>query len=103
MPRLLFISSTRIGDAVLSTAALEYAQALIGADRVVVACGALAAPLFRATPGLEKLHVIRKRRADGHWRTLWRELRADGGRFDLGVDVRGSLLTLLLPVKKRVI
>src|SRR5262245_1798691 len=58
MPRLLFITSTRIGDAVLSTAALEHARAMIGADRITIACGAPAAPLFRATPGVEAVHII---------------------------------------------
>jgi lipopolysaccharide export system permease protein len=102
MPRLLFISSTRIGDAVLSTAALEHARALSGATAVRIACGSLAAPLFRAEPGLEAVHVMRKQPLLGHWRTLWQELRSVGP-FDFAVDVRGSLITFMLPVKRRAI
>ncbi|MGE3302763.1 MAG: glycosyltransferase family 9 protein [Hyphomonadaceae bacterium] len=103
MAHLLFITSTRIGDAVLSTAALEHGRALAGAERVTIACGALAAPLFRATPGLDSVHVIRKQKRDGHWHALWRELRAAGHAYDLAIDVRGSLLSFFLPVERRII
>lgn len=102
MPRLLFITSTRIGDAVLSTAALEYARTMIGADKITIACGKLAAPLFAAEPGLEALHIITQEKGGGHWFKLYGELR-NAGQFDLAVDIRGSLTTLFLPVKKRFI
>jgi heptosyltransferase III len=99
MPRLLFITSTRIGDAVLSTAALEHARAMIGADQITIACGALAAPLFRAEPGLESLHTITQRKGGGHWFDLHKALKS-AGAFDCAVDIRGSLTTFFLPVKK---
>lgn len=100
MPRLLFITSTRIGDAVLSTAALEHARTLSGADQITIACGALAAPLFRAEPGLEALHTITQRKGGGHWFDLHKALKS-AGAFDCAVDIRGSLTTFFLPVKKR--
>ena len=102
MARLLFITSTRIGDAVLSTAALNYARETFRADKVTIACGALAAPLFRAEPGLEALHIITQQKNGGHWFKLYNELKA-AGPFDVAVDIRGSLTTLFLPVKKRFI
>jgi hypothetical protein len=70
VPRLLFITSNRIGDAVLSTAALEEAMARLPGASVVIACGELPAPLFRATPGLERIVTFRKER--GRWMKLWR-------------------------------
>jgi ADP-heptose:LPS heptosyltransferase len=102
MPRLLFITSTRIGDAVLSTAALEHARALSGADQITIACGAPAAPLFRATPGVEAVHIIAQEKNGGHWFKLYNALK-DSGPWDMAVDIRGSLTTLFLPVKKRFI
>ncbi|MFZ4603015.1 MAG: glycosyltransferase family 9 protein, partial [Caulobacterales bacterium] len=72
MPRLLFITSNRIGDAVLSTAALEEAMARLPGASVVIACGELPAPLFRATPGLEQIVTFRKEH--GRWMKLWRAL-----------------------------
>ncbi len=58
--RILFITATRIGDAVLSTGLLDH---LIGENpeaRVTVACGPMAAPLFEAVPNLERILVLEK-------------------------------------------
>ena len=103
MPKLLFIASNRIGDAVLSTGALAYAIDQIGADQVTIACGPLPAPLFRAVPGLVDLHIVSKRKARAfeHWMALYRALR--GSRYDLAVDLRGTLLTLGLSAQRRII
>jgi len=97
--RILFITSNRIGDAVLSTAALEHALTRFPGAGVVVACGPLPAPLFRATPGLERIERIDKR--EGRWSDLWRRLRHE--RFDLAIDLRGSLVTLGVRAKQRII
>lgn len=99
MSRILFITSNRIGDAVLSTAALERALADRPGASVVIACGPLPATLFRATPGLERIEVFHKR--PGRWRDLWLALRRD--RYDLAIDLRGSLLTYGLSAKKRIV
>lgn len=103
MPALLFVASNRIGDAVLSTGALAHAIDQIGADRVTIACGPLPAPLFRAVPGLKGLHIVSKRkaRAFAHWMALHRALRGD--RYDLAVDLRGTLLTFGLSCRQRII
>jgi lipopolysaccharide export system permease protein len=99
MARILFITSNRIGDAVLSTAALEHAMANVPGASVVIACGPLPAPLFRATPGLERTVVFHKR--PGRWRELWTALRRD--RYDLAIDLRGSLLTWGLSARRRIV
>ena len=99
MARILFITSNRIGDAVLSTAALDHALARYPGAGVVIACGALPATLFRATPGLERIEIIRKQ--EGRWRDLWAALRKD--RFDLAIDLRGSLVTLGVSARQRII
>jgi len=104
MVRILFIAPNRIGDAVLATAALERALTLHPGARVTIASGPLPAPLYRATPGLEALHVVSKTRSrtGGHWFAL-RKALAGAGRFDLAVDLRGTLLTYTLAVSRRII
>ncbi len=101
MARLLFITANRIGDAALSTAALEEAMARTPGAGVVIACGAAAAPLFRAVPGLESLHPFVKQRGGRHWVGLWRAL--SGRPYTLAVDLRGSLLTYGLPCRERIV
>lgn len=100
MARILFITSNRIGDAVLSTAALEHAMATLPGASVVIACGPLPATLFRATPGLERIEVFHKR--PGRWRALWGALRK-GPAYDLAIDLRSSLVTYGLNARKRIV
>jgi lipopolysaccharide export system permease protein len=99
MTRILFITANRIGDAVLSTAVLEHARGQVMAPDIDVVTGPLAAPLFRATPGLDRLITISKE--PGRWRKLWGQLR--GRRYDLAIDLRGSLTTFGLACARRII
>jgi ADP-heptose:LPS heptosyltransferase len=92
--RLLFITSTRIGDAVLSTGLLAHLIATHRDLRVTVACGPAAAPLFEAVPGLDDLIVLAKKPLAGHWLELIR--RTIGTFWDLIVDIRGSGASMLL-------
>lgn len=101
MPEILFIASTRIGDAVLCTGALEHARTLLPGAGLTIACGPLPAPLFRATPGLRRVHVMARRPSGAHWFELWRALR--GERFDLAVDLRGSLVTYAFAARRRIV
>jgi ADP-heptose:LPS heptosyltransferase len=97
--RLLFVTSTRIGDAVLSTGLLDHLITEMEGPRVTVACGPLAAPLFAGVPGLEEVISMPKRRRGGHWWDLWR--RIAGTRWDTVVDLRRSALVYLLPFARR--
>lgn len=47
---LLFVTSTRLGDAVLSTGVLSHCLDRLPGVRVTVAAGPVAAPIFRNTP-----------------------------------------------------
>lgn len=88
--RLLFITSNRIGDAVLSTGLLSH---LIDRDpgiRVTVAAGPASAPLFEAVPGLEQVIILRKARFKAHWLRLWRSVGL--ARWDVAVDLRRSAI-----------
>ena len=55
---ILFVTATRIGDAVLSTGLLSYLIERYPAACLTVAAGPVAAPLFEALPNLERLVVI---------------------------------------------
>lgn len=91
---LLFITATRIGDAVLSTALLGHLLDRHPGARVTIACGPAAAPLFAAIPGLERIVAMEKRRFSAHWFALW--AGTVGARWDIAVDLRGSLTTSFL-------
>ncbi len=88
--RLLFITATRIGNAILSTGALDRLLAEHPGARITVAGGPLVAPLFEGVPGLDRFIPMPKRRAGGHWWALWRQVV--GTRWDRVVDLRGSLI-----------
>lgn len=92
--RILFITSTRIGDAVLSTGLLGHLLERHPGARVTIAAGPLAAPLFTEVPGLERLIVVAKRRMSLHWLGLYAAVASH--RWDLVVDLRGSALSYLL-------
>ncbi len=99
--RILFLTATRVGDAVLSTALLDHLLRRHPGARVTVACGPAAAGVFERMPGRERTVLVEKRRWDLHWAALWREVA--GTRWDLVVDLRGSALSLLLRARRRVV
>lgn len=84
--RGLLVTSTRLGDAILSTGVLGWM--LERGLAVTVACGPVAAPLFQDVPGVAQVIPMRKGPVGAHWRRLWAE--AVGTRWDLVVDLRGS-------------
>lgn len=96
---ILFVSSTRIGDAVLSTGLLAHLASSYPQARITVACGPLPAPIFEHAPGVEDVITLRKQRWAGHWMDLWG--RTGGTAWDLIVDLRGSALAWTLRAKKR--
>lgn len=97
--RILFIASTRIGDAVLSSGVLGELAARHPDARIWVACGPLAEPVFRHAPGVERILIMKKEPRAGHWRKLLRETMFR--RWDMVIDLRGSATAWLLWAKKR--
>lgn len=97
--RILFVTSTRIGDAILSTGLLNCLIERHPKARITVACGTLAAQLFTRMPCLDDLIIVRKRKASLHWLTLW--LLTAGRRWDLVIDLRRSGLPYLLNARAR--
>jgi len=99
--RILFITATRIGDAVLSTGVLDHLLRQYPQARFTVACGPVAAGVFARMPQLEQTIVVDKRRFDGHWFDLW--LRTVTTVWDLVIDLRGSALSFLLLARRRMV
>ncbi|HEY8874539.1 MAG TPA: glycosyltransferase family 9 protein, partial [Stellaceae bacterium] len=97
--RILFVTATRIGDAVLSTGLLSHVVKCFPGARLTIAAGPVAAPLFEAVPGLERVLVVTKQRWGLHWLVL--HARAARQRWDLVVDLRGSALAWLLRAGER--
>ena len=96
---ILFVSATRIGDAVLSTGLLSYLVERHPDARFTIAAGPVAAPLFEAVPRLQRIIVIDKQRHGLHWLDLY--ARVATRRWDLVVDLRGSALAYLLLARER--
>lgn len=106
MPRasrfpILFITATRIGDAVLSSGLIKRLADEIPEARFTIVAGPLAAPLFSQVPGLDRIIVLEKSRSGAHWVDLWRKVRRT--RWGLVVDLRGSGLSRFLSTRRRAI
>jgi heptosyltransferase III len=96
---ILFITATRIGDAVLSTGLLAHLAEHYRDARFTIAAGPVAAPLFEAFPALRRLIVVEKRRYALHWLPLY--AATIGTRWDLVLDLRSSALPWLLRARER--
>ncbi|MBL8643901.1 MAG: glycosyltransferase family 9 protein [Rhodospirillaceae bacterium] len=97
--KILFITWTRIGDAVLSTGLLHELLRRHPEAEITVVCGPLAQTLFANVPGLSRVIALSKKRFNLHWLTLWREVA--GTRWDLVVDLRRSLTSYFIRAKSR--
>ncbi len=97
--RVLFVTSTRVGDAILSTGLLGHLIDRYPEARITVACGPAAAALFEAVPNLERLVVLDKMVGSLHWLMLWATCV---GRFwEVMVDLRNAPVTYLLVARRR--
>ena len=64
-----------------------------------IAGGPATAPLFEAFPRLERFIALRKQRGHAHLVSLWKNVRRE--KWDVVVDLRGSLLSVFLRAKER--
>ncbi len=97
--RILFITSSRIGDAILSTGILNYLIKKSPASQVTIACGHDAGQVFKAIPNIKKLILIKKRRYSMHWLSLW--LNVFPTSWDIIIDLRSSAISFLLFGKEK--
>jgi heptosyltransferase III len=99
--RILFVTSNRLGDAVLSTGLLNHLLLSHPEARFTIACGPVAEGVFLRMPNRDRTIVLDKRPYRLHWPTLW--LEAVRTRWDLVVDIRGSALAWTLPAWRRAV
>ncbi|MEJ1979358.1 MAG: glycosyltransferase family 9 protein [Acetobacteraceae bacterium] len=99
--RILFITATRIGDAVLSTGLLDHLLRTYPDARFTIACGPVAEGVFARMPNRDRTLIVAKRQYDAHWLALWAKTATTW--WDLAVDLRGSALTLFVPARRRAI
>ena len=97
--KILFITATRIGDAVMSTGLLAHLVDENPGAKITVACGPLAESLFTSVPGLDRVIVLYKESFSRHWFRLWLDVRSQ--HWDIVVDLRRSLIPYLLLTNKR--
>lgn len=97
--KILFITSSRIGDAVISCGILEQLRLNYPQARFTIACGVVAEGVFTRFPALERLIVCEKESFDRHWLRLWLKLAPHV--WDIVVDVRGSGIALFLAARQR--
>lgn len=95
--RILFVTATRIGDAVLSLGVLGRLLADYPDARVTIACGRAAAPLFETVPGLDRVIILDKKPYSLHWLGLWAQCVF--GFWTVLVDLRNTPMTYLIPAR----
>src|SRR5262249_15723664 len=98
---ILFITATRIGDAVLSSGLIRKLLQEIPNARFTIGAGPAAAPLFEETPRLDEVIVLEKAKDKGHWLRLWSRVRRR--QWGLIVDLRGSAISSFLNRKRRAV
>jgi ADP-heptose:LPS heptosyltransferase len=99
--RILFVTSNRLGDAVLSTGLLDHLIRSHPDARITVACGPVAEGLFARMPNRERTIVLDKRPYSLHWLSLWAGTATV--LWDLVVDIRGSALAWMVPTRRRAV
>jgi ADP-heptose:LPS heptosyltransferase len=99
--KILFVTSNRLGDAVLSTGLLDHLIRTCPDARITVVCGPVAEGVFARMPNRERTIVLRKRRGSRHWLPLWAATLPH--LWDLVVDIRGSALSWLVPTRRRAV
>jgi heptosyltransferase-3 len=69
--RILFVTSNRVGDAVLSTGLLDRLIRAHPDARITVVCGRVAEGVFARMPNRERTIILDKRPYGLHWLPLW--------------------------------
>jgi lipopolysaccharide export system permease protein len=98
---VLFITSSRLGDAVLSTGLADHIARTHPGARFTVVCGRLAAPLFEGLPGRQETIILKKQKYNRHWLNLWQQVK--GRRWGMVVDLRNSLVSRVIRADRRYI
>ena len=99
--KILFVTSNRLGDAVLSTGLLDHLIRTYPRARYTIVCGPVAEDLFARMPNRDRTIVLRKQSWGRHWLPLWAEAATQ--IWDMVVDIRGSALSWVVPTRQRAV
>lgn len=99
--KVLFITSSRLGDAILSTGLLDYLLQTYPQAKVTVACGPLPQTIFEGFPNVERIIALKKEKNHGHWIKLWKQ--AIGTKWNSVIDLRDSAVSRLIWADKKYI
>ncbi len=100
-PRILFLSLTNIGDAILSSTLLERIVHRYPECEIDIVTGPLPSELFAGLPQLRRLIPLKKLPKRGHYKKLYRDLQDE--EYDYIFDLRGSLMSWVLKSKNKVV
>lgn len=98
--KILYITSGPIGDAVMASSVLAELVRRYPHAKISIVAGPLALPLFEALPQREASRPLIKQRHHRHWLALW--WWAVRQKWDMVVDLRGSLISYSLWTKARI-
>ena len=99
--KILFVTSNRVGDAILSTGLLDHLIRTHPQARITIVCGRVAEGVFARMPNLERTIVLDKLPYGRHWLGLWARVLPHW--WDLVVDIRGSALAWMVPTARRAV
>lgn len=99
--KILFITSTYLGDAIISSGILNETIKKYPKAKFTVVAGSAPAPLFKNFPQVEKVIPLTKKKFSMHWMYLW--MRCLPFKWDSIIDVRGTGISYFLYTKQRYI
>ena len=99
--RILFITSNRLGDAVLSTGLLDHLIRTCPQSRITIVCGPVAEGLFTRMPNRARTIILQKQSFGRHWLPLW--VSTVTTAWSLVVDIRASAMAYLVPTRRRAV
>jgi len=97
--KVLFITLSNIGDAVLTTPALSVILENFQDSEITLMVSPRVADLFKGDPYFKKIIIFRKDSSPGKKLALIKTLRAED--FDLLIDFKDTMLPFLLYAKKK--
>ena len=92
--KIVFITCSRLGDAVLTTNVLNHLVTNYPKARFTIVTNELAGSIFNHVPRLEKLIKIEKKSFKRHWIEAWFKLAFT--KWDMVVDMRDTFISRLL-------
>lgn len=96
---ILFITSSRIGDAVLSFGILDNLLQRHPNAKFTIVCGPLVSSFFEGFPNLDEVISVKKKKYNKHWFDVWRKVV--GKQFDIVVDLRNSIVSRTIRADRR--